>query len=199
LVEIPLDSAKEYPQAVLAAIYGYALVQGRRTQLVLVVLIVAVLVWLVAMLVSGDDGVSLTPGEPKIVSVSELEEFAHDADRDVYWAGERIDTRYELSETEGGKVFVRYLPVEAGGGSEYLTVGSYPVEDAVAALRRAAREDDRTELARSDEGAVILLDRDSPDNVHLAYPGEDVQIEVFSPVDGEALRIAARDRVEPVP
>jgi hypothetical protein len=147
----------------------------------------------------GGDGVSLEPGETKVVSVGELEDFADGAGHDVYWAGERPDTELELSETEGGRIFVRYLPAGGGGGDEFLTVGTYPVEDGAAALRRAARNGEGKEIARSDEGAVVLIDRKAPDNAHLAYPGEDLQIEVFSPVSGEALKLAARDGVEPVP
>jgi hypothetical protein len=96
-------------------------------------------------------------------------------------------------------VLVRYLPTGGGGGGEVLTVGSYPVQNAAAALRRASGEQGGSQLARSDKGAVVLLDTKSPDNAHLAYPGTDLQIEIFSPVQGEALRLAARDGVEPVP
>jgi hypothetical protein len=169
-------------------------------QFVLGALILAVLVFFAVSLLGDDDEVTLTPGEPKLVSVSELEDFADGAGHDVYWAGERPDTEYELSESEGGRVFVRYLPAGGGGGGEeFLTIGTYPVEDGAAALERAARNGEGKEIARSDDGAVVLIDRKSPDNAHLAYPGEDLQIEIFSPVSGEALRLAARDRVEPVP
>lgn len=168
-------------------------------QVVLGILIIAVLAFLTVSLLSGDDEVSLTPGEPTVVSVSELEDFADGAGHDVYWVGERPDTEYELSENENGRVFVRYLPVGGGGEGEFLTVGTYPVEDGAAALERAARNGQGKEIARSDDGAVVLLDRNSPDNAHLAYPGDDLQIEVFSPVTGEALRLAARDGVKPIP
>ena len=173
--------------------------QSRWMQLTLAVLIVALIATIAVMLLGGDDGFSLTPGTPEPVSVAQLEEFAEGADHDVYWAGPRPDTRYQLTETQAGRVLVRYLPADGGGGSGALTVGSYPVADAAGALKRAARQDDRKEIARSDNGAVVLLDPESPDNAHLAYPGTDLQIEIFSPVPGQALRLAAHDRVEPVP
>jgi hypothetical protein len=172
---------------------------GRWIQLLLAVLGVALIVTIAVLLLGGDDGISLTPGQPQIVTVEELEDFADGADHAVYWAGERVDTRYELSETEEGRIFVRYLPAAGGGGGGQLTVGTYPVPDAVGALRRAAREGHGKQIARSDNGAVVLIDPESPDNAHLAYPGEDLQIEIFSPVPREALRLAARNGVEPVP
>jgi hypothetical protein len=172
---------------------------GRWTQLLLAVLGVALIATIAVALLSGDDEVSLTPGVPKVVSVAELEDFADGADHAVYWVGERPDARYELTETATHRVFVRYLPADGGGGGEFLTVGTYPGQDPVGELERAAREGHGKEIARSDEGAVVLIDPESPENAHLAYPGDDVQVEIFSPVPGEALRMASRDRVEPVP
>jgi hypothetical protein len=171
----------------------------RWLQTSLAVLLAALAVLLVVMVLGGDDDVSLTPGEPQIVTVGELESFAEDADHDVYWIGERPDTEYELMESPEGRIFVRYLPLRDGPSSNgLLTVATYPIDDGAAALERTARQDDSKEIASSDDGAVVLIDRESEENAHLAYPGEDVQVEIFSPVPGEALRIAARDKVEPI-
>ncbi len=165
---------------------------------VLAAALVAVLA--ISLLSDGDEEVSLTVGEPEIVSVSQLEAYAEDADRPIYWVGEEPDTDFELTETEGGRVYVRYLPAgaEAGVEDEYLTVGSYAVDDASAALEKTAREDESKEVARSDGGAVVLIDRDAGSNVHLAGEDDDVQIEIFSPVPREALRLAKDDRAQPV-
>jgi hypothetical protein len=173
--------------------------QSRWLQILLGVLVAILAVLLVVTLFTGDDDeVSLTPDEPQLVSVSQLEGFADDAPHPVYWVGERPDTEFELSEGEDGRIFVRYLPSDVGSETEFLTIASYPVADPVGALERTG-EGEGKEIASSDNGAVILLDTASPDNVHLAYPGEEVQIEVFSPVPREALEIASRDQVVPVP
>ena len=173
---------------------------SRWLQIVLGILIAAlVAVIVIALLGGGDDKVSLTPGEPQIVSVSQLEGFADDAEHPVYWVGERDETEYELTETDNGRIFVRYLPE---GGAENtakaLTVASYPLKEAAAALERTAGEGGGEQIAKSDDGAVVLLDPNSPNNVHMAYPGENTQIEVFSPVAGEALRLS-KTRVQQVP
>jgi hypothetical protein len=174
--------------------------QSRWPKVLLVVLVAALVAVVVISLVSGDDEVTLRAGEAQLVSVSELESFAEDAGHPVYWVGERDDTEYELTETDGGRIYVRYLPAgtPVGAKTEYLTVGSYPVEDAAAALEKSAREDDAKELARSDGGAVVLIDTDAGGNVHVAYEGDDTQIEIFSPVPREALRLAKGDQAQPV-
>lgn len=167
----------------------------------LAVVAAGLIVWLVLLLLEDGDDVELTAGEPRVVSVAELEAFAEDADQPVYWLGEKPDREYELTENADGRIFVRYLPPGARNPARggYLTVGTYAMEDAVGALRRSADEGEGRELGRSGEGAVILIDPASPDNAHFAYPGEDVQIEIFSPAPGRALRLAASDRARPVP
>ena len=116
---------------------------SRWLQVVLGTLIAALVAVIVIALLAGsnDDKVSLTPGEPQIVSASQLEGFADGADHAVYWVGEIDDTEFELTETDNGRVFVRYVPsgTAAGTGGEYLTVASYPLEDAPAALEKIAR------------------------------------------------------------
>lgn len=174
---------------------------SRRWLTVLVVLLVALAASIVVML-TRDDGVWPTAGEPEIVTASQLSEFAADIDHPVYWLGERPGTEIELLETESGRIFVRYLEGGAEAGderAEFVTVATYPAADGPAALRRAARERDGAEIGRSDDGAVLLIDPNSPSNAHLAHRGDAVQIEVFSPESGEALRLASRGAVEPVP
>ncbi len=173
---------------------------SRWLQIVLGVLVAALIaVVVIAILGGGEDEVSLTPGEPQIVSVSQLEGFANDANRTVYWVGEREETEIELTETDNGRIFVRYLP-EGGAEktTEALTVASYPLKGAAADLERTAGKGGGEQIAKSDDGAVVLIDPKSPNNVHMAYPGEAIQIEVFSPVAGEALRLS-KDSMQRVP
>jgi hypothetical protein len=166
-------------------------------------LLVAALLVLLVVLMTRDDG-SVTYDEPRVVSVEQLSEFARDGDGDrpVYWLGERDDSVYELEQTSSGQVYVRYLDrgAKAGEGpGEYVTVVTYPAEDGVAALRRSVRSREGLELGQTGDGAALLIDVDSPKNAHLAYPGDDVHIEIFDPVAGRALRAAARGEVQQVP
>jgi hypothetical protein len=169
---------------------------------ILLLLVVVLLVVVGISLFSDDDDISLAAGEPEIVSVSQLSDFAAESETPIYWLGERDDTRYELTETSDGRLYVRYLDAETNAGDEradFIAVATYPEENAVAALRRAADNREGAELGRTDDNAVLLIDPSSPKNAHLAYNGADLQIEVYSPVPGEALRLASKGEVQPVP
>jgi len=162
-----------------------------------VALIAAVVVW-----ITRDDSSSPAPGEPEAVTTSELSAFAAGQGTPVYWLGERSGETYELTDSSSGRVYVRYLPEGTNAGDEradFVTVATYPSSNGVAELRKAAREEPGAKVGKTDDGAVLLIDPTSPNNAHLAYRGANLQIELYSPVPGEALRLAARGAVRPVP
>jgi len=161
-----------------------------------VALIAAVAVW-----VLRDDSSAPAADEPTAMSASELSDFASEQDAPVYWLGERTNASYELTDSESGRIYIRYLTGDADAGDErakFITIATYPSKDGVAALRKAAREENGAKLGKTDDGAVLLIDPASPNNAHLAYRDANLQIEIYSPVPGEALRLAARGDVEPV-
>jgi len=173
----------------------------RLLKLALLVLSLALLA-AVAVLLLRDDSVEVTTGEPVVLSVSELSAFAEDVGHPVYWLGEREGAKYELTETANRRVYIRYLNGDAEAGDEradFITVATYPAQNGVAELRAAKKANDNAKLARTDDDAVLLVDPSSPDNAHLAYPGADLQVEVFSPFPGQALRLASRGKVETLP
>lgn len=171
------------------------------TKGLLAVLVVALLGAL-AVLVLRDDEVTLTVDEPQVVSASQLSDLAADTEPPIYWVGERDGAEYEVTETSTGRIYVRYLEDGAEAGderAEFVTVGSYPSRNGVASLRRAADNRDGAELGKTTDGAVLLIDPTSPNNAHFAYRGDKFQVEVFSPVPGEALRLASAGDATPVP
>lgn len=137
--------------------------------------------------------------EPEVVTVSQLSEFAAGDGHPVYWLGERAGARYELTDGADERVYVRYLRggAEAGDGHSFVTVATYPAADGVAELQRAARKRQGAELIHAG-AALVLIDPSAPDNAHLVYPGSGVQAEVFSPIPGQALRLASGGQVQPV-
>jgi hypothetical protein len=150
---------------------------------------------------SSDDGVTLTAGEPKVVSASQLSDFAGAADAPVYWLGERVGSRYELTETDSGRIYVRYLHGDAKVGdprSSFDTVATYPVEDGVAKLRHAARTQGGAELGRAADGAVLLADP-AATSAYRAYPDGEVQVELYNPEPGQAKRLAVAGAVREIP
>jgi hypothetical protein len=156
---------------------------------------------LIVWLVSGDDdSPDGEPGAARIVSAEELEDAVADEAEPVYWAGEQEGTELELSQPEAGRTFVRYLTEGADAGDEradFLTVGTYANPDAVAALRRQGKEPGGV-LATAPGSGVVYFNRDNPTSVYLAYPGVDVQIEVFDPNFTRALQLVDSGQIVPI-
>jgi hypothetical protein len=170
--------------------------------LCIVLATIAAAVALTACGSGGGGDVSLKTGEPQILSPSELSDFAAEQSEPVYWVGERKGSELEVTASAQGRIYVRYLEGGAEAGdprAKFLTVGTYPSKDPAAALRHALANREGAKLARTDDGALLLIDPSSPQNAHLAYPGQAVQVEVFSPVPGAALRMASTGDVQPVP
>jgi hypothetical protein len=152
-------------------------------------------VWLV--FIRDDDG-SPGSGEPVAASVEELKEVAGDVGHPVYWAGPLPELRYELTRTGDGRVFIRYLGPGATVGDPrpgFLTVASYPVENSFAVLRRQATRPGNKRLAIPGDG-LALIARDRPKSAYVAFPGSDVQIEVYAPTASATRRIVTRGLVE---
>ncbi len=132
---------------------------------------------------------------PKLVTADQLRAFAAGEDGPVYWAGARSGSRYELTRTADGRVYVRYLPagVEAGTtDAGYLTVGTYPQADAARTLEQTVSRRGAERVAVP--GGIAGILRGNPDSVYVAFPGVDAQVEVFAP-DGGARPLVEDGRV----
>ena len=117
----------------------------------------------------------------------------------IYWVGPRPDVMYELTRAPGGHLFVRYLPAGAKVGTDhpYLTIGTYPISDAFA-VTKALSENASSVAVDVGNGGVAFYARGRPTNVYVAYPGSDLQVEVYDPVAGAARRLVAANRIVPV-
>jgi hypothetical protein len=150
-------------------------------------------------LIRGDSN-RIPTGVATEVSVEELRAFADSLDRPVYWAGLRPHTRLELTRTQEGRVFVRYLPENAPVGDRrprYTTVGTYPLRDAYAVAVREAQKPAMVK-ANAPVGGIAVWSKRRATSVYLAYPGADALVEVFDPVVGRAPRLALSGGVGPV-
>jgi hypothetical protein len=164
-----------------------------------------VLIILILVLTGGgDDGdggeTEQASGEAREVSVEELEEVAAGIDQPVYWAGEQEDKRYELTETADGNIFIRYLDPDVEVGSTEvasLTVGTYPLENAYGATQKAGREKGALK-GETPDGGLVVTNQNSASSVYIAYPGTDVQIEVFDPNPQVAFETATSGDIEPI-
>lgn len=129
-----------------------------------------------------------TPADARAASVGELQALEAELGHPVYWAGPRPKVTYELTRAIDGSVWVRYLPAGVRVGDprpNYLTVGTYPQANALGTLRATAARN-HVRLLAAGSGGLAFVDRSHPTSVYVAYPGQDVQIEVFDPNPGRA-------------
>jgi hypothetical protein len=133
---------------------------------------------------------------------STLRALSNALGRPLYWSGPQPGYKYELTLTPTAqRVYLRYLPPGVPLGSpraSFLSIGTYRVQNAVAALQTQARKPGGVSL-RLPHGAVGYYSSAKPTSVYLAYPRTDEQIEVFDPVPSVALQTAKSGSIRPVP
>jgi hypothetical protein len=161
----------------------------------------AIVIVVILVLALGDGGeASTSESGPRTLSVDALGEELSGKNPPVYWAGEQPGAQLELSRPAEDRTYVRYLTREAKAGDErpdFLTVGTYLHAEPVKALKRQAHESGGV-LATAPGNATVYFNRDEPQSVYLAYPGVDVEIEVFDPNFSRALRLVNSGQIIPV-
>jgi hypothetical protein len=137
-----------------------------------------------------------TVASPTITSVRALQSAAATSTVPIYWIGARSGTSIELTRAPGGTVFVRYLPPGSRAGDPHalLTVATYPRPKAFAEVQHAATAA-RSKTIDLAGGGLAVYDPAHPSNVHLAYPGQPYQIEVYAP--RRAVQLVASGAVRP--
>ena len=148
----------------------------------------------------------ITPVQPqsqasgaKIVSTAQLEAFARALGHKVYWAGAVGGDVLEARRTTDGRAYVRYLPAgtKAGANVAALTVGTYPVTNAFAVTQGIATRKSSVQVPVTG-GGIAFYDAAAPTSVYLAYPGSNVQIEVYDPTPGGAKQLVTSGAIVPV-
>lgn len=140
---------------------------------------------------------STSTGAAQIVSPDALRETASETAAPVYWAGELDGTELELSRPDKDRTYVRYLTGGAEAGdkrADFLTVGTYAQPNAVASLRHQSKRSGGT-IGRAPGNATVYYDRANPGSVYLAYPGTQVEVEVFDPSFKRALRMVESGQI----
>ena len=136
----------------------------------------------------------------RIVTADDLKSLEAELGHAIYWAGDRSPDQLELREEVDGSVYLRYLSPGAEAGDPrvtFLTVGTYPVAGAQAALRRTAHADGGR-IEPLEDGAIALVDPSSPGSTYLAYPESDIEIEVYDPEPGRSLDLIRSGAIGPV-
>jgi len=148
-------------------------------------------------LVGTTPRVTLT--RPAIASVAQLRAAAAATSVPIYWVGRRAGNRIELTRAPGGTVFVRYLPpdVRAGSTRTFLTVATYPRPAGFDEVRTFAKQPGARTI-RLAGGGLAVSTRGAPRNVHIGYPDQPYQVEVFAPGAGLVEQLASSGAVRPV-
>ena len=171
---------------------------------VAVAVLVALGVWLLVR--NNDNGgnsgaVATGPSiGPMAASQDRLRQLAGQEGHDIYWVGPEVNTTYELTRTSAGRIFVRYLPKGVPVGvdkADYTIVGTYPVPNATSVLQGLAEKSGENKLSVPN-GGIAVYSSSQPTNVYVAYPGSNLQIEVFDPSAERAQRLVTSGQVEPV-
>jgi hypothetical protein len=172
---------------------------------VAVAIAVAFVVWL---LVRSGDSNSSSAGQtqtvpaiaPVAASPDRLRSLSVDVGRAIYWAGPQTDTTYELTRTSQDRIYIRYLPEGVPVGTReasYTIVGTYPVTNAYGVLQALAKKEGENSFTAPNDG-IAVYDTSRSTNVYLAYPGSNVQIEVFDPSASRARSLITSGQVGPV-
>jgi hypothetical protein len=161
-------------------------------------IVIFLVVWFVAH--SSTDSVTLPKiGAPAAVSEAQLKKLAAATDHPVYWAGEKTGA-YELTRTNDGRIYVRYLPSAAKVGDKapaYLTVGTYLEKNAFPSIRRAAARQGAISLKIA-HGGLMVFNKLTPKSVYFGYPGAKYQVEVYDPSPQQARSLVLAGAIVPI-
>ena len=138
--------------------------------------------------------------QSQAASTQQLKELAVTLGHPIYWAGAQPNVTYELTRTRDGSVYLRYLPPGVSVGARkpnYLTIGTYPQERALAILKETAAKNHVPTISVGG-GGVALVDKKHPTSVYVAYPHVNLQIEVYDPNPGRAQQLLESGQIAPV-
>ena len=139
--------------------------------------------------------------KPATATRARLRAFARRVGHPIYWAGAKPGYVYELSTTSNGSVFIRYLPAGVKVGdprARFLTVATYPLPDAFAAVTRAATPGGGDATIKLAHGGIGVVDGSYPKSIHIAYPRANYQIEVYDPSPSTGRKLVASGAISPV-
>lgn len=157
------------------------------------------LVWLLVL--RDDEEAAVPAGSGPVATTEEgLASLADDLGHPIYWAGAQEGTTLELDHKKNGDVFLRYLTAGAQPGDQgqtYLTVGTYPFPGAYERLQELGQGEGALP-SETPDGGYVLTNEDNPTSVYLAYPDQDLQIEVYDPDPERAFELATSGAITPV-
>jgi hypothetical protein len=126
------------------------------------------------------------------LSQSQLEELVTEESLTAYWAGPRPGYLYSIDSTVKDRIFLQYIQANKDSKNVIANsrvIATYYSKDGFARTVAAATRSGNTGF-RNPNGSVVFYDKKRNTDVYLAFPGEEVQIEIFDPLAGQALSLA---------
>ena len=185
---------------------GAWLQNNRRTAVIAGAIVVVVVAAIIAFAVGGKDsknsgsnGSNNQTTQQVGLNADGLKTAVTALGRKVYWAGDEADNLYVLQTLANGQTTVRYIP-KGGNPNEaqaiYRVMGSYPIKDAFGVTTKAGQAEGSVLITNAD-GSIVVYNKAKLSNVYVAFPGVDVQVEIYDP-SGQALALATSGRVVPI-
>jgi hypothetical protein len=145
------------------------------------------------------EGSAAPAPKPTAASVPDLKALASKLKHPVYWVGPQKGVTYELTQTAGNQLHIRYLPagVKVGSSTPYLAVGTYPFKGAYAATKGLLNTKSNVQVDMPGRG-VAVYSKSYPQSIHLAFPGSDIQVEVYDPSAARARRFVTSGQVQAI-
>jgi hypothetical protein len=176
---------------------------NRRVRLGAIVALAALVGFVAWLIFKGDDNKVNAPARAPAVGASyaQLQALQGQVGHEIYWAGKKAGYTYELTQTNQGNIFVRYLPagVELGDPRpNFLTVGTYPRKDAYASLKKISTKQGSVTRQLAG-GGIAVYSEQGPASVYAAYPGKGFQVEVYDPSPTRARNLVLSGQVRPLP
>lgn len=159
------------------------------------VILIVVAAGLIVWLALRGNGSSSSKSSVTAVTIGQISDLATSVSHPIFWVGPKQGDTYELTRSLSGSIFIRYLPPGAKVGTQqpYLTVATYPFPGAFAAIQKLTGKGITSFTAP--KGGLAEFSNSYPQSIHLAYPGVDYQVEVYSPTHGAARALVASGQV----
>lgn len=110
----------------------------------------------------------------------------------AYWTGPVKDATYSINTSTAGQVFVRYILKGMDCGDtepKFRVIATYSASDAYNSTLQAGNQPEGVSLSNPD-GSVVYFSKNAPNNVYVAYPNLDYQIEIYDPDAKTAVTLA---------
>ncbi len=123
---------------------------------------------------------------------AELRAVAAESQEIIYWAGALQGYSYSLTIGTSGSAIVRYIPDSATAQSDSISqraIATYPSAQAWDKSLIAAGRAGVTSF-RNPDGSLVFYDGKESTSIFMAFPEQDIQVEIFDARIGQALNLA---------